>query len=149
MVIRHLYVGRRVTPLDVFLADARPATRARRRSPTGGGACSDLAAANIFPGDMLAKNFGVTRHGRVVFYDYDELCALDACQLPRLPPPRDDDDELQPEPWFSVATATSSPRSSRASSARPAAARALPRRARLSVRPRLVAQMQERNREAS
>ena len=77
-----------------------------------GHAIKDLAATNIFPGDMLLKNFGVTRHGRVVFYDYDELCLLTDCHFRRLPQPRDDEDELAAEPWFYVARTTSSPRSS-------------------------------------
>lgn len=62
----------------------------------------DLAAANIFAGDMLLKNFGVTRHGRVVFYDYDELCPLVQCNFREFPPPRDAGDEMASEPWFSV-----------------------------------------------
>ena len=82
-----------------------------------GRAVKELAAANIFPGDMLAKNFGVTRHGRVVFYDYDELCALDDCQFRVFPASRTDDEELQPEPWFSVRDGDVFPRSSSASSA--------------------------------
>jgi isocitrate dehydrogenase kinase/phosphatase len=101
VVIRHLYVGRRVTPLDVFLKAASPEER-EAAIVDWGRAVKELAAANIFPGDMLAKNFGVTRHGRVVFYDYDELCALDDCQFRVFPSSRTDDDELQAEPWFSV-----------------------------------------------
>src|SRR5206468_3906125 len=63
----------------------------------------DLAAANIFPGDLLLKNFGVSRHGRVIFYDYDELATLTECRFRRLPVARSVDDELAAEPWFSVA----------------------------------------------
>lgn len=101
IVVKHLYVGRRVTPLDVFLQDAEPEA-ARAAVSDWGQALKDLAAANIFPGDMLLKNFGRTRHGRVVFYDYDELCPLTDCNFRRFPPARDDLDELSPEPWFSV-----------------------------------------------
>ena len=61
-----------------------------------------LAAANIFPGDMLLKNFGVTRHGRVVFYDYDEIEPLLDCKFRRIPPPRDEMDEMSDQPWYSV-----------------------------------------------
>jgi isocitrate dehydrogenase kinase/phosphatase len=67
-----------------------------------GNAIRDLAAANIFPGDMLLKNFGVTRHGRVVFYDYDELRLLTEVRFRRMPPPRDDADEMSAEPYFHV-----------------------------------------------
>ena len=67
-----------------------------------GQASKDLAATNIFPGDLFLKNFGVTRHGRVIFYDYDELQLLTECHFRRMPPPRQDADELSAEPWFSV-----------------------------------------------
>jgi len=62
----------------------------------------DLAATNIFPGDMLLKNFGVTRHGRLIFYDYDELCLLTDCNFRTLPQPRTDLEEVASEPWFYV-----------------------------------------------
>jgi isocitrate dehydrogenase kinase/phosphatase len=62
----------------------------------------DLAATNIFPGDLLLKNFGVTRHGRVIFYDYDELCLVTDCTFRRIPESRDYDDEIAAEPWFPV-----------------------------------------------
>jgi isocitrate dehydrogenase kinase/phosphatase len=100
--LQHLYVGRRVTPLDLYLAgDATPAAKAAAVSDWGW-CLRDLAAGNIFAGDLLLKNFGVTRHGRVVFYDYDELAALTECRFRRLPPSRDDDSEMASEPWFRV-----------------------------------------------
>ena len=101
VVIKHLYVGRRVTPLDLFLKTASDDER-EAAILDWGKAVKELAAANIFAGDMLAKNFGVTRHGRVVFYDYDELCALDDCHFRAFPHARTDDDELSSEPWFAV-----------------------------------------------
>jgi isocitrate dehydrogenase kinase/phosphatase len=67
-----------------------------------GNAIKQLAAANIFPGDMLLKNFGVTRHGRVVFYDYDEIVPLLDCNFRRIPPPRDEMEEMASQPWYSV-----------------------------------------------
>jgi isocitrate dehydrogenase kinase/phosphatase len=67
-----------------------------------GKAIKELAAANIFPGDLLIKNFGVTRHGRVVFYDYDELCFVTDCHFRKLPEERDEDDVMSGEPWYSV-----------------------------------------------
>lgn len=102
VVIRHVYTERRVTPLDVFLRTAPP-DAARRAVLDYGGAVRDLAATNIFPGDLLLKNFGVTRHGRVVFYDYDEIALLTACNFRRLPESRDDTEEMSEQPWFSVA----------------------------------------------
>lgn len=102
VVVRHCYTERRVTPLNLFLRSASPA-EALGAVLDYGQAVRDLAAANIFPGDMLLKNFGVTRHRRVIFYDYDELCLLTECRFRRIPPPRDDDEAFGAEPWFSVA----------------------------------------------
>jgi isocitrate dehydrogenase kinase/phosphatase len=67
-----------------------------------GAAIKELAATDIFTGDMLLKNFGVSRHGRVIFYDYDELATLQECAFRRVPPARHPEDELAAEPWFPV-----------------------------------------------
>ena len=99
--IHHLYVERRVTPLNLYLRAAGDEA-ALRVVEDYGQAIRDLASTNIFPGDLLLKNFGVTRHGRVVFYDYDELAPLHSLRFRRMPPPRDELAELQPEPWFGV-----------------------------------------------
>jgi isocitrate dehydrogenase kinase/phosphatase len=101
VVVRHCYVERRVTPLNLHLREAS-AEAARAAVLDYGQAMRDLAAANIFPGDMLLKNFGVTRHGRVLFYDYDELCLLTECRVRTLPQARAWEDELSAEPWFHV-----------------------------------------------
>jgi len=101
LVFDRMYTERRVTPLNLYLQDAA-ASEARRAVIDYGDAIKELATANIFPGDFLLKNFGVTRHGRVVFYDYDELCLLTDCKFRRLPQPRTPEDELDPEPWFAV-----------------------------------------------
>ena len=99
--IAHAYVERRVTPLDVYIGRHGPAA-GRAAIIDYGQAIKDLAAGGIFPGDMLLKNFGVTRHGRVVFYDYDELSTLDECTFRTMPVSDDPYDELSAEPWFSV-----------------------------------------------
>jgi isocitrate dehydrogenase kinase/phosphatase len=101
VVVRHCYVERRVTPLDVFLEEAPPAA-AEAAVLDWGRSLRDMAAADIFPGDVLLKNFGVTRHGRVVFYDYDELSALTDCRFRRFPQARSLEEEMAAEPWFSV-----------------------------------------------
>jgi isocitrate dehydrogenase kinase/phosphatase len=101
VILRHAYVERRVTPLDVYLPEAEPSEAASAVIDYGN-AIKDLAVSNIFPGDMLLKNFGVTRHRRVVFYDYDELCPLINCHFRKLPPPRTIEDELESDPWFFV-----------------------------------------------
>ena len=82
VVLKHVYTERRVTPLNLYLQRADEAA-GRDAVLDFGRVIKDLAATNIFPGDMLLKNFGVTRHGRVVFYDYDEICLLDGVPLPR------------------------------------------------------------------
>jgi isocitrate dehydrogenase kinase/phosphatase len=101
VVLHHAYVERRVTPLDVYLKEATPET-AEAVVIDYGRAIKDLARINVFPGDMLIKNFGVTRLGRVVFYDYDELCPLLECNFRKLPQARRYEDELNAEPWFAV-----------------------------------------------
>jgi isocitrate dehydrogenase kinase/phosphatase len=68
-----------------------------------GQAIRDLAYTNIFAGDLLLKNFGVTRHGRVIFYDYDELCQVTDCRFRELPQATNDEDEMRGEAWFYVA----------------------------------------------
>jgi isocitrate dehydrogenase kinase/phosphatase len=101
VVIKHVYVERRVSPLNLYLHEVERAT-ARAAVVDYGRAIKDMAATNIFPGDMLLKNFGVTRHGRVVFYDYDELMLLSECNFRNIPKPRSYDEELSDEPWFTV-----------------------------------------------
>lgn len=101
IIIKHLYVERRMTPLNIFLhkADQQQVYDAMDEY---GNAIKQLAAANIFPGDMLLKNFGVTRHGRVVFYDYDEICLLTECNFRKIPAPRNEMEELSDRPWYTV-----------------------------------------------
>jgi isocitrate dehydrogenase kinase/phosphatase len=101
VVVRHVYTERRVTPLNIFLNHADPAA-AREAVVEYGNAIKDLAAADIFTGDMLLKNFGVTRNGRVICYDYDELCLLSECRFRRIPPPTTIEEEFAAEPWFFV-----------------------------------------------
>ncbi len=101
LVIRHIYIERRMEPLDNYLAQA-PKQERKHAIREYGNAIRDLAGANIFPGDMLKKNFGVTRHDRVVFYDYDEICYITECNFRRIPPPRDFDDVMSDTPWYSV-----------------------------------------------
>ena len=101
VVIRHLYTERRLRPLDVYLRTAE-LPPAREAIVEYGQVLRDLAATNIFPGDMLLKNFGVTRHGRLIFYDYDELCLLTECNFRELPQPRTDLEEVSSEPWYYV-----------------------------------------------
>ena len=101
IVLDHVYVERRMTPLNLYLAskDAEHATTAVHDY---GRCLRDLAHSDIFPGDLLLKNFGVTRHGRVIFYDYDELCTLSECRFRDLPQARDYEDEMRGEEWFYV-----------------------------------------------
>ena len=106
VIVRHLYIERRMTPLNIWLTDAE-ATGDKEKLEHGvreyGNAIKDLVAANIFPGDMLYKNFGVTRQGRVVFYDYDEIEYISDCNFRTIPAPRNEEDEMASEPWYHVA----------------------------------------------
>jgi isocitrate dehydrogenase kinase/phosphatase len=101
LVIRHAYIERRMVPLNIYLQDANP-RQIEHAVIEYGNAIKDLVAANVFPGDMLWKNFGVTRHGKVVFYDYDEIEALTDCNFRRVPAPRNDEDEMSSEVWYPV-----------------------------------------------
>ena len=101
LIIDHCYIERRLRPLNLLLRDAEPAA-AEAAIIDYGNALRDLAATNIFAGDLLLKNFGVTRHGRVIFYDYDEVSLLGDCVFRDLPAARSDEEEVSGEPWFYV-----------------------------------------------
>jgi isocitrate dehydrogenase kinase/phosphatase len=122
VIIKHVYIERRMIPLNIYLQEAfdaggarpvapgtdpgSPAARARSQIERGvieyGNAIKDLVAANIFPGDMLWKNFGITRHGKVVFYDYDEIEYITDCNFRVVPAPRNEEDEMSGEVWYKV-----------------------------------------------
>lgn len=101
LIIKHVYVERRMIPLNLYLHDATDEQVVAVMDEYGN-AIKQLAAANIFPGDMLLKNFGVTRHGRVVFYDYDEIVPLTDCNFRKIPPPRNEMEEMSSQPWYTV-----------------------------------------------
>jgi len=101
LVIQHVYIERRMVPLNIYLQEASPAQMAHAVVEYGN-AIKDLVSANIFPGDMLWKNFGITRHGKVVFYDYDEIEYITDCNFRRVPQPRNEEEEMSGEVWYSV-----------------------------------------------
>ncbi len=118
VIVKHLYIERRMIPLNIHLQEAfdaggadpgntSPAAQhAREQIEHGvieyGNALKDLVAANIFPGDMLWKNFGITRHGKVVFYDYDEIEYITDCKFRRVPQARNEEEEMSGEVWYAV-----------------------------------------------
>jgi isocitrate dehydrogenase kinase/phosphatase len=117
VVIKHLYIERRMIPLNIYLQEAFDAWQAAGEDGAAaaqargqieravieyGNAIKDLVAANIFPGDMLWKNFGVTRNGKVVFYDYDEIEYITDCEFRRIPAARTEEEELSGEVWYRV-----------------------------------------------
>ena len=114
VIIKHVYIERRMIPLNIYLQEAFDAMdepgaagdlarqQIERSVIEYGNAIKDLVAANIFPGDMLWKNFGVTRHGKVVFYDYDEIEYLTDCNFRRVPTPRNEEEEMSGEVWYTV-----------------------------------------------
>ena len=102
LVIKHLYTERYMTPLNIYLETASD-DEIRSAMEEYGNCIKQLAAANIFPGDMPLKNFGVTRHGRVVFYDYDEIATLTECNFRVIPQPRNEQEEMQSGTWYTVA----------------------------------------------
>jgi isocitrate dehydrogenase kinase/phosphatase len=101
ILIDHVYIERRMTPLNIYLSHATD-TELDHAVLEYGNAIKDLAGANIFPGDMLYKNFGVTRLDRVVFYDYDEIEYMTDCNFRHIPQAQNEDDELAAETWYRV-----------------------------------------------
>jgi isocitrate dehydrogenase kinase/phosphatase len=99
LIVEHCYIERRLRPLNLFLREAEPAA-AESAIIDYGNALRDLAASNVFPGDLLLKNFGVTSHGRVIFYDYDEIGLVSDCVFRDLPRARNEEEEMSAEPWF-------------------------------------------------
>ncbi|MBC7444829.1 MAG: bifunctional isocitrate dehydrogenase kinase/phosphatase [Polaromonas sp.] len=110
VIIQHVYIERRMIPLNIYLQEAfdlgadQPAGAAQieRAVVEYGNAIKDLVAANIFPGDMLWKNFGITRHGKVVFYDYDEIEYVTDCKFRKVPVPRTEEEEMSGDIWYAV-----------------------------------------------
>ncbi|GAB1269541.1 bifunctional isocitrate dehydrogenase kinase/phosphatase [Aurantivibrio infirmus] len=101
LIVKHLYIERRMTPLNLYLNSATD-DEIEDVMDEYGNAIKELAIANIFPGDMLLKNFGVTRHGRVVFYDYDEIAAMTECNFRKIPQPRNEYEEMSTTPFYTV-----------------------------------------------
>ncbi len=101
LVIHHVYIERRMIPLNIYLHEGSP-EQIEKAVIEYGNAIKDLVAANIFPGDMLWKNFGVTRHGKVVFYDYDEIEYITDCNFRRVPQARTEEEEMSGEIWYRV-----------------------------------------------
>jgi isocitrate dehydrogenase kinase/phosphatase len=106
IIVKHVYIERRMVPLNIWLTEAERSgdeIALEHGIVEYGNAIKELVAANIFPGDMLYKNFGVTRHGRVVFYDYDEIEYITDCNFRKIPAARNEEDEMAAEPWYPVA----------------------------------------------
>ncbi|MEY2842827.1 MAG: hypothetical protein RI920_864 [Pseudomonadota bacterium] len=101
LILKHLYIERRMIPLNIYIQEAQ-GDSLEHAVIEYGNALKDLVAANIFPGDMLWKNFGVTRNGKVVFYDYDEIEYITDCNFRKVPEPRNEEDEMSGEVWYSV-----------------------------------------------
>jgi len=102
LIFDHMYIERRLTPLNLYLG-SEPREAVEKAVLDYGQAIRDLAYTNIFAGDLLLKNFGVTRHGRVIFYDYDELCRVTDCHFRDMPQATCEEDEMRAEAWFYVA----------------------------------------------
>ena len=117
VIVKHVYIERRMIPLNIYLQEAfdaggmKPDANSAAQEASAqiergvieyGNAIKDLVAANIFPGDMLWKNFGITRHGKVVFYDYDEIEYITDCNFRKVPLPRNEEEEMSGEVWYSV-----------------------------------------------
>ena len=102
VLVTHCYVERRLRPLDLYVREASPEA-AERALLDYGQAIKDLARSNIFVGDLLLKNFGVSRHGRALFYDFDELCLLEQCRFRAVPAVREEDEMRPLDEWLYAA----------------------------------------------
>jgi isocitrate dehydrogenase kinase/phosphatase len=101
LIVKLCYVERRMTPLNIYLDTATP-EQVDHAVREYGDAIRELAIANVFPGDMLWRNFGVNRHDRVVFYDYDEIEFLTDCIFRAVPEAPNPEAELSGEAWYPV-----------------------------------------------
>lgn len=102
LIIKHLYTERRMEPLNIFLEHCSTEEGVRATEDYGR-AILQLAQANIFPGDMMTKNFGLTRQKRVIFYDYDEIEFLTDMNF-RIKPKAETYEQIYAsEPWYSIA----------------------------------------------
>ncbi|MEI8668966.1 bifunctional isocitrate dehydrogenase kinase/phosphatase [Pseudoalteromonas sp. B131b] len=102
LILKHVYVERKMTPLNLYINQCDNKTLESVMHDYGK-AIKELAGANIFPGDMLMKNFGVTRWGRVVFYDFDEICPLTDCNFRDVPHTQNALEELSSNSYFDIA----------------------------------------------
>lgn len=102
LIIEHVYIERRVRPLNLYIKEVEQKDAVRAILDYGQ-TIKDLALTNIFPGDLLLKNFGVTRHRRVVFYDYDEVMLVTECNFRELPEAREDQELMNPGTWLYIA----------------------------------------------
>jgi isocitrate dehydrogenase kinase/phosphatase len=101
IIIKHVYIERRMIPLNIFI-EKMSDRKVESAIVEYGDAIKQLLSVNIFPGDLLYKNFGMTKNGRVVFYDYDEIQYITECVFRSVPPPNNPEDELSEEPWYSI-----------------------------------------------
>jgi isocitrate dehydrogenase kinase/phosphatase len=101
LIVKHCYIERRQTPLNLYLASATP-EQVEHAVREYGNAVRELAIANVFPGDLIWRNFGMTRYGRVLFYDYDEVEYLTDCVFRAIPPPPNPEAELSQDVWYAV-----------------------------------------------
>ena len=102
VIISHLFIERRLNPLNLYLEQAQ-GREMRQAIREYGNALREISTAGIFPGDLLLKNFGVTSHGRVIFYDYDEIVPIGDCHFRKVPEAMTPEQEMAAEPWYSVA----------------------------------------------
>ena len=101
LIVKHCYVEPRMIPLNLYLESATP-KQLERAVRQYGDAIRELAIANVFPGDLLWRNFGVNRLDRVEFYDYDEIEYLIDCVFRAIPEPPDPEAEMSGEVWHPV-----------------------------------------------
>ena len=101
LILKRVYTERRVRPLNLYINEVAE-EEAIAAIIDYGQSIKDLAQTNIFTGDLLLKNFGVTLHKRVIFYDYDEVTLITDCNFREIPQASDFEDEMLADTWYYV-----------------------------------------------
>jgi isocitrate dehydrogenase kinase/phosphatase len=101
LLLQRVYIERRVRPLNLYINEVSE-EEATHAVIDYGQTIKDLAKTNIFTGDLLLKNFGVTAHKRVIFYDYDEVSLVTDCNFRDIPEASDFEDEMLADTWYYV-----------------------------------------------
>jgi isocitrate dehydrogenase kinase/phosphatase len=105
IVLRHVYVQRKVVPLPIFFHSEMNPEGIRHVLLDFGYFLKDIAASGVFPSDLFnIWNYGVTPWGRVVLFDYDDVVPIERVTFREKPLPRAEFEETEAEEDWIVAS---------------------------------------------